>query len=184
MNRKAKTIEELAKGLPVPPLPGRVWEELEKKLDQPVVLELQPRHNSYYRYAIAACLLIGVSLAVYLFEFNNPQNEYLEHSTASLLIESADDDLDMAIMYYERAIEKLEQAGAESSDHLPPEMADLYAEKVANLKASIAECKEVLEYNHSHSNVRTALFTSYIALQETLSDMNVQSRSQQSENGS
>lgn len=170
MNRKPKSLEERARDLPVPPLPDALWGRIERRLDEPARAVRAPKRRLVLRYALAACLALAAATAAYRF-WPKPQAETVTSNTAStLLVQSANDDLDMAIFYYERAIGKLEKAGAEP-EGMPPEMAAMYRKKIALLKSSIAECKQALKYNPAHKSVRTALYTSYMDLEQTLTEM-------------
>jgi hypothetical protein len=173
-------LDDLARQIPVPVLPDRTWKAVEDDIRR---FKANPLGDTYRKLDISfwngpgiklvmASLLIVVSVSVWYFmQVPVDPMEMQDFAEQSELLESADEDLDMAIYYYERAIEKLEQTASPSHSDLSPELAALYSEKIQTLKTSIRECKDALEYNHTHSRVRDQLFVSYIELRSTLQQL-------------
>src|SRR5512145_1231932 len=137
-------LEQWAKQLPVPLLDDQVWSRIESSLEDNRSHAPKPlRRRAFFmefsgiqpgfKVAFASILLVAISagLVFSLLQNSSPdiQSRYSTgYSDGSDALDSAGDDLDMAIFYYERAIRKLEHAGDPAAG-MKPEAAALYRRK-------------------------------------------------------
>jgi len=120
----------------------------------------------------AVVLLIGAGMSWFLLsEYARQKDVPVASQNRDNLLMDAQDDIEQAIFFYERAIGKLAVLAEESEDDLDPQFVALQKEKISLLRESIAECKTALKMNGAHPEVQHYLLAAYTDLQHTLQQM-------------
>ena len=177
-------IERLMEKLPIENPPEALWTRIEHALreEQRTPLEETPglftrladmfRVRSLTLAAGVVVILVGIGMSWMLIR------DYTERRENAVVAQNSDDmmldaqsDIDQAIYYYERAIEKLTVLAERSESDLDPSFVKLQKEKIILLRASINECKTAMNVNGSHPEVQHYLFAAYTDLQHTLQQM-------------
>lgn len=177
-------VERLVKKLPMEDPPDTLWPRIESALREEQQSPVDEAPGLFARLAdmfrvraltLAAgvvVILIGVGMSWMLIR------DYTERRDQSALAQDNEDimldaqsDIDQAIFYYERAIEKLTVLAERSAGELDPSFVKLQKEKITLLRASIEECKTAMNVNGSHPEVQHYLFAAYTDLQHTLQQM-------------
>lgn len=183
-----RAIDEAAAKLPQVDPPDHLWKRIETDLREvqrdhaadsagaPRWLGLRLLFASRPRLALAgygAILLLGLTAAVYLLtsRLDVAEQDIAAPVESNQLMDEARDDIDQAMFFYERAIEKLTVLAERNEKNLDPEYVAVQKEKIASLQTAITECKSALGQNRYHPDVQQYLLTAYIDLQNTLQEM-------------
>lgn len=183
-----RVIDETAAKLPRVDPPEHLWKRIESDLREvqrqestessrtPRWLGLRLLFASRPRLALAGygvILLLGLTAAVYLLtsRLDVAEQDIAAPLESNQLMEEARDDIDQAMFFYERAIEKLTVLAERNEKNLDPEYVAVQKEKIASLHVAITECKSALGQNRYHPDVQQYLLTAYIDLQNTLQEM-------------
>ncbi len=179
-------LERLASSLPeVEPSDG-LWSRIETDLRE--IQRKSARQSEYgmldrlaaifrrpaIRMALYALLLLGGSgMGWYLLQDYGRRHDFIssEPEPSGDMLVQAKEDIEQAMFYYERAIEKLSIAAQERESDLDPQFVALQKEKIRLLRESISECKTTLRVNGLHPRVQHYLLAAYGDLQSTLQEM-------------
>jgi hypothetical protein len=186
-NQERDDLERLASSLRGLDPPDTVWQRIESDLRALRQREAEKRERSFpeqigrlfrrpaLRFAVYALLLLGGSgMGWYLLQDYGKRHELFSFSEADSsgdILQDAREDIEQAMFYYERAIEKLSIAAQERESELDPEFVALQKEKIRLLRESIDECKTTLRDNGLHPRVQHYLLAAYSDLQSTLQEM-------------
>lgn len=127
---------------------------------------------AYVTYAVI--LTVGIATSIYLInDRSQPVSEIVSFDgpVEPGYIEEVQADIEQAMFYYERAIEKMSLQLLSESNTIDPELAALRTERIAYLRNSIADCKQALKNNRSNPVVQHYLLTAYADLQNVLQEM-------------
>ncbi|GEM_PF-1511698 len=192
-------IQGAASELPRHSAPEQLWKSIEARLRRAQAAReedaeaVKPAAAPGFRlmfafrprlvYAVyAAAIVLGVAaMAVLIVERPQPIPETAE-AGHDRLVEEARDDIDHAMFFYERAIEKLTSAAEKNETSLDPGWVELQKERIAALKEAVRECKEELRGNKYNPEVQQYLLAAYMELQGALQEM--ATRSGESNNAS
>jgi hypothetical protein len=190
--RERDGLERLASSLPTHDPPPQLWQRIEEGLRQEQRRAgkgertqdekregLTARLALWFRrpvakFAMYALLLsIGAGMSWFLIQDYQRRNSMdIAHSANSTdMLTQAQEDIEQAMFYYERAIEKLSLAAVERESELDPEFLALQKAKIAMLRESIDECKTALREQGLHPRVQHYLLAAYNDLQSTLQTM-------------
>ena len=180
-----RRIEHAAASLPKLDPPDSLWQGIQAELraETPREEEIgalvwlrwrlaflaQPR----WTYAAWSLLLIaGLAVSIYLVsERQHTRGDLARNISSDQLLTEARDDIDQAMFFYERAIDKLSVLAGQNEHNLEPGFVALQKEKIRSLRAAIVECKTALHQNRYHPDVQQYLLTAYVDLQSTLQEM-------------
>jgi hypothetical protein len=180
-----RRIEHAAASLPMLDPPDSLWQGIQAELrtETPRDAEIgammwlrwrlaflaQPR----WTYAAFSLLLIaGLAVSIYIVaERQHTRGDLARNISSEQLLTEARDDIDQAMFFYERAIDKLSVLAEQNEHNLEPGFVALQKEKIRSLRAAIVECKTALHQNRYHPDVQQYLLTAYVDLQSTLQEM-------------
>jgi hypothetical protein len=186
-NEGRDELERLASSLHGMDPPDTLWQRIESELRSMQQRDAEKREHSMLehigrlfrrpalRFAVYALLLLsGSGMGWYLLQDYGKRHDLFSFSEADSsgdILQDAREDIEQAMFYYERAIEKLSVAAQERESELDPEFVALQKEKIRLLRESIDECKTTLRDNGLHPRVQHYLLAAYSDLQSTLQEM-------------
>jgi hypothetical protein len=189
--REDGSLERLARSLPDSSPPDELWSRIEAglrkeqssartrrfrfrdSLNVPLWFSKRPS-LSYVSYGMI--VFVGILISGYLLFFRthpatSPEEFASAGPTGEEMLLDAQDDIDQAIYFYERAIDKLTKLADRNAKRLNPQFVQLQNERIEMLKKSIIECKAALAENKSHPQVQHYLLVAYNDLQNTLQEL-------------
>lgn len=186
-NEERDELERLASSLHGMDPPDTLWQRIESDLRAMRQRSAEKRERSMLehigrlfrrpalRFAVYALLLLsGSGMGWYLLQDYGERHALFpasETESSGDILQDAKADIEQAMFYYERAIEKLSVAARERENELDPEFVALQKEKIRLLRESIDECKTTLRDNGLHPRVQHYLLAAYSDLQSTLQEM-------------
>ncbi len=186
-DRERDELERLASSLPPVEPRKELWARIETDLrdiqrrnasmpENPGLVERLAallRRPALRVATVVLLLLGGTGMGWYLIQDYGRRHETAatEDSKPDDMLTQAREDIEQAMFYYERAIEKLSIAAQEREHKLDPEFVALQKAKISMLRESITECKTTLRDNGLHPRVQHYLLAAYSDLQTTLQEM-------------
>lgn len=127
---------------------------------------------AYVTYAVI--LMVGIATSIYLINDRSQTTSEIVSFDGPVepgFTEEVQADIEQAMFYYERAIEKMSLQLLHERSTIDPELAALRAERITYLRNSIEDCKKALKSNRSNPVVQHYLLTAYADLQNVLQEM-------------
>lgn len=157
---------------PIAP-PEHVWLEvagsvrLAGQRPEPVAAPAQPRSVFWQWTGLSAALVVITGL-LYVFQgapemppeapLSQAASAPVEGTPATGSIEAVNEELDLALTHYSKAIAELETIATSGSDEMEPEVATTVQHNLSALDAAIAESREALTQDPESTPARESLF--------------------------
>lgn len=164
---------QMTRTLATPSASPFLWAKIENTLraEQQRTTRSQPRFSKTQKlvaYALAASLIIGMSVSALLFR---PNNDGVDQG---VLAAAALQRVVQKEKEYETAIAALERATAPQLAQLPMDLMLLYRDRLATIDTQIARCREALAENPGNAHVRRYMLMALHDKKETLQELAAQ----------